>query len=143
MGLQPATTLGPPPRRVLVTGAAGFIGYHLCASLAARGIAVEGLDNFNAYYDPDLKYARALRLRHMGVRVHAMDLCDAEALRQLLHSGAGFSHVVNLAAQAGVRHSVRAPSAYVRANLECFGRLLALLEGEGEGAAGATWDFYS
>lgn len=111
---------------VLVTGAAGFIGYHLCRALSVQGVRVVGLDNFNDYYDPNLKYTRALELQKHGVGVVQMDLCDEDGLRGLFRDNA-FTHVVNLAAQAGVRHSVEAPGSYVRSNLECFSALLHVL----------------
>jgi len=85
-----------------------------------------GLDNFNDYYDVTLKYSRALRLQKAGVAVLHMDLCDEEGLRSLLAANQ-FTDIVNLAAQAGVRHSVTAPQSYVRSNLECFSNLLKLL----------------
>jgi UDP-glucuronate 4-epimerase len=103
--------------RVLVTGAAGFIGYHVAGRLLARGDEVVGLDNLNAYYDPTLKQARLARLRaHAGFRFERIDLADRAAMEKLFADGA-FERVVHLAAQAGVRYSIENPHAYAESNL--------------------------
>jgi UDP-glucuronate 4-epimerase len=110
--------------RVLVTGAAGFIGHAVSEALLSRGEEVVGLDSLNAYYDPALKRARLSRLegRHGFTFVQA-DLSDAEALEALFERHA-FTHVINLAAQAGVRYSIEAPDAYLTSNLIGFHHLL-------------------
>lgn len=102
---------------VIVTGAAGFIGMHLAERLLDRGEAVVGVDNFDPYYDPALKAARAARLEgRPGFSMVRMDVAEAEAFARLaLESGA--ARIVHLAAQAGVRHSIEQPFAYERSNL--------------------------
>jgi len=103
--------------RVLVTGAAGFIGYHVADRLLARGDEVIGLDNLNPYYDPSLKRARLARLeRSRGFRFEKADLADRAAM-EALFAGARIGRVVHLAAQAGVRYSVENPHAYADSNL--------------------------
>lgn len=103
--------------RVLVTGAAGFIGMHLVERLLARGDQVVGLDVFNAYYDPALKAARAARLDgREGFRMVRADVADHEALLALVRDEK-IERVVHLAAQAGVRYSLENPFAYERSNL--------------------------
>jgi UDP-glucuronate 4-epimerase len=103
--------------RVLVTGAAGFIGYHVAGRLLARGDEVIGLDNLNPYYDPTLKEARLARLASQpGFRFERVDLADRRAM-EALFSGGGIGRVVHLAAQAGVRYSVENPHAYADSNL--------------------------
>jgi UDP-glucuronate 4-epimerase len=107
-------------RRVLVTGAAGFIGFHLAARLLEVGATVHGLDNLNAYYDVDLKRARLARIdAHERFAFSQLDITDYEGLRALM---ADFRPdcVVHLAAQAGVRHSLAHPRAYIAANLDGF-----------------------
>jgi UDP-glucuronate 4-epimerase len=109
---------------ILVTGAAGFIGAALSERLLARGHAVVGLDNFNDYYDPALKEARAARLEgHPGFRMVRADLADAAALGAVFDA-TRFDVVVNLAAQAGVRYSLVNPGAYVQSNLVGFVNVL-------------------
>ncbi|MGA9827301.1 MAG: NAD-dependent epimerase [Rhodanobacteraceae bacterium] len=106
--------------RVLITGAAGFIGAALSERLLARGDEVLGYDNVNAYYDPSLKEARLARLAPQpGFRLVRADLEDRRALD---HAFAEFQpqRVVNLAAQAGVRYSIENPYAYVDSNLVGF-----------------------
>ena len=103
--------------RVLVTGAAGFIGYHVAERLLARGDEVVGLDNLNPYYDPTLKQARLARLEaHGGFRFERIDLADRAAMEASFAKG-GYQRVVHLAAQAGVRYSVENPHAYADSNL--------------------------
>jgi UDP-glucuronate 4-epimerase len=103
--------------RVLVTGAAGFIGYHVAGLLLARGDEVIGLDNLNAYYDPTLKEARLARLASQrGFRFERIDLADRKAMEALFEGG-GIGRVVHLAAQAGVRYSIENPHAYADSNL--------------------------
>ncbi len=111
---------------VLVTGAAGFIGYHVALRLLEGGRQVVGLDNVNAYYDPKLKDARLARLAAFpGFRFARMDLADRDGIAGLF-SELRFPAVVHLAAQAGVRHSLIDPHAYVDSNLQGF---LNILEG--------------
>jgi UDP-glucuronate 4-epimerase len=103
--------------RVLVTGAAGFIGYHVAERLLERGDEVIGLDNLNPYYDPTLKEARLARLAtRPRFRFERIDLADRAAMEALFAAG-GIARVVHLAAQAGVRYSVENPHAYADSNL--------------------------
>jgi len=127
--------------KILVTGAAGFIGSYVCRSLLLRGDEVVGLDNINTYYDINLKYGR---LSTLGVcqkdiewykfvqsstyeqfRFIQMNLEDAQAVQKLF-ADERFDKVINLAAQAGVRYSIEDPHAYVRSNVDGF---LNILEG--------------
>jgi len=103
---------------VLVTGAAGFIGYHVSEALLARGDHVVGVDNLNDYYDVRLKEARLERLRgRNGFTFHKLDIADAERLKSTARETPDLRRVVHLAAQAGVRYSLENPFAYVQANL--------------------------
>jgi len=112
--------------RVLVTGAAGFIGYHVARRLLARGDAVTGLDNLNAYYDPALKQARLAGLDRMGGdwRFRRADLADRAAVDAVFANDGPFDRVIHLAAQAGVRYSLQNPLAYVESNLTGFTHVL-------------------
>jgi UDP-glucuronate 4-epimerase len=106
-----------PDLKILVTGAAGFIGYHTTQCLLARGYEVVGLDNLNSYYDVSLKQARLERLRKQtAFRFEQIDLTDREAITKLF-AHEGFARVVHLAAQADVRYSLEAPHAYVDSNV--------------------------
>ena len=105
---------------VLVTGAAGFIGYHLAERLLRNGATVVGLDNMNAYYDVELKRGRLKALKeHRRFSFAEIDLADAEAMEALFKRHK-FELVYNMAAQAGVRYSLENPRAYVRSNLDGF-----------------------
>jgi len=109
---------------VLVTGAAGFIGYHLSKRLLEGGCTVTGIDNLNPYYDVSLKQARLERLTPFDTfSFFKMDIADREALDKIFQSNK-FDVVVNLAAQAGVRYSLENPMAYVDANIVGFVNLL-------------------
>jgi UDP-glucuronate 4-epimerase len=112
--------------KVLVTGAVGFIGFHLSRSLCKRGDDVTGLDNINEYYDVNLKYARLEQLNEeKNFTFVKMNLADREKMAQLFKEKK-FDRVVNLAAQAGVRYSLINPHAYVDSNLQGF---INILEG--------------
>lgn len=125
--------------KILVTGSAGFIGYHVSRELLSQGHAVTGIDNINDYYDVRLKYAR---LRETGIEERRikpgkyvqsdvfdsyqfieMDLNDRETLNDLFEKE-HFSHVIHLAAQAGVRYSLQNPFAYIHSNITGFMNLL-------------------
>ena len=103
---------------VLVTGAAGFIGFHVAKALLARGNAVVGIDNLNDYYNPQLKRDRLFALDELGgdFTFRPCDFADSEALDVAL-SGLDFEHIVHLGAQAGVRYSLENPGAYIQSNL--------------------------
>jgi len=110
--------------KVLLTGAAGFIGMHTALSLLQRGDEVVGVDNLNDYYDPKLKQARLEILqRQAGFQFLRLDLADRADVRRLFAEG-GFDSVVHLAAQAGVRYSIENPDAYVDSNLVGFANVL-------------------
>lgn len=109
---------------VLVTGAAGFIGFHVAERLLARGETVLGLDNLNDYYDVQLKEARLARLRaRPDFEFVRLDIANREAMAELFASRS-IRRVVHLAAQAGVRYSLTNPHAYVDANLQGFVNVL-------------------
>ncbi len=110
--------------KILVTGAAGFIGSHLSKRLLDRGDEVVGLDNLNDYYDVSLKEARLAQLqKKAGFRFVQLDLADREGMAALFKDE-GFERVVNLAAQAGVRYSLINPHAYIDSNLTGFVNVL-------------------
>jgi UDP-glucuronate 4-epimerase len=112
--------------RVLVTGAAGFIGLHLSQRLLDRGDEVTGLDNLNSYYDVILKKDRLAQLQtRPGFKFYKLDLADREGMAQLFAEHR-FERVVHLAAQAGVRYSLKNPHAYADSNLVGF---INVLEG--------------
>ncbi|WP_019592786.1 NAD-dependent epimerase/dehydratase family protein, partial [Thioalkalivibrio sp. ALE22] len=114
--------------KVLITGAAGFIGSHLALRLLERGDTVIGVDNLNDYYDPGLKRARLDRIRALpAARQHFVfeqqDIADRAAMERVFREHRP-QRVVNLAAQAGVRYSLENPAAYVDTNLVGFGNIL-------------------
>jgi UDP-glucuronate 4-epimerase len=110
--------------QVLVTGAAGFVGYHLAKRLLAEGLEVYGIDNLSDYYDVKLKEARLAQLKKQpGFTFQLLDLSDRQGVAQLFQDHP-FDYVVNLAAQAGVRYSLINPHAYVDSNITGFVNLL-------------------
>ena len=103
---------------LLVTGAAGFIGSHVSHALLARGEKVLGVDNLNNYYDVRLKEARLARLRDKpGFAFHAVDISDRDRILAFAEDNSDITGIVNLAAQAGVRHSLADPYIYVQSNV--------------------------
>jgi UDP-glucuronate 4-epimerase len=110
--------------KILVTGAAGFIGYHVAEYLLARGDEVTGIDNLNDYYDVSLKQARLAELgKRPGFSFERLDLADREGMEGLFGSGQ-FQRVAHMAAQAGVRYSIENPHVYVDSNLVGFNHVL-------------------
>jgi UDP-glucuronate 4-epimerase len=110
--------------KVLVTGAAGFIGMHCCQRLLARGDVVVGIDNLNDYYDPQLKLDRLAQIgEHARFRFEKLDIADREGIARLF-AEEGFDRVIHLAAQAGVRYSIQNPHAYADSNLLGFVNIL-------------------
>src|SRR5690242_19164268 len=110
--------------QLLVTGCAGFIGYHLATHLLSRGDTVIGLDNLNNYYDVSLKLARLNKLKKIPhFHFIKLDLADRQGMERLFKE-MQFDQVIHLAAQAGVRYSLTAPYAYIDANLVGFSHIL-------------------
>ena len=110
--------------KVLVTGAAGFIGAYVAHILIGQGYEVVGLDNLNDYYDPSLKVARLARLTpHENFKFYKADIADREALETLFQTE-NFNRVIHLAAQVGVRYSLENPHAYVSSNVQGFANIL-------------------
>ena len=102
---------------ILLTGTAGFIGFHAARKLLSEGHRVIGIDSLNDYYDVSLKHARLAELKkHEGFEFHKVDISDHEAL-DVVAAGKGVTHILHLAAQAGVRYSLDNPRAYVQANV--------------------------
>ncbi|RZI86235.1 MAG: NAD-dependent epimerase [Rubrivivax sp.] len=114
-------------KKILVTGAAGFIGMHTAVALLARGDVVVGIDNLNDYYDPQLKRDRLAEISRLApgapFEFLPLDIADGDALSALVAHGQ-FDAVVHLAAQAGVRYSITHPQAYVQSNLVGFVNML-------------------
>ncbi len=111
-------------RQILVTGTAGFIGFHLAKALLAAGEQVVGVDNLNPYYSVQLKRDRLKQLDGAaGFTQIELDLADREAVERLFAQG-GFQRVVHLAAQAGVRYSLTNPQAYIDSNVVAFANIL-------------------
>ncbi|KAF3666907.1 UDP-glucuronate 4-epimerase 6 [Capsicum annuum] len=108
---------------VLVTGAAGFVGSHCSLALKKRGDGVLGLDNFNSYYDPSLKRARQNQLSKHQIFIVEGDINDSELLQKLFDI-VPFTHILHLAAQAGVRYAMQNPLSYVNSNVAGFVNLL-------------------
>jgi len=110
--------------KIMVTGAAGFIGFHVSKRLLERGDEVLGIDNLNDYYDVSLKEARLAQIQqHQGFLFHKIDLSDREEIAKLFDKRP-LDYVINLAAQAGVRYSLKNPHAYVDSNLVGFVNIL-------------------
>jgi UDP-glucuronate 4-epimerase len=114
--------------KILVTGSAGFIGFHVAQFLIARGDTVVGIDNFNSYYDPSLKEARNSILEQTGsYSVERLDMADAEAVLRVITEEKPDA-VCHLAAQAGVRYSLENPQTYIQSNLLGFVNLLEAMQ---------------
>ena len=112
------------PKKILITGAAGFIGFHLSKRLIQEDYQVTGIDNMNDYYDVDLKNARLdILLKGDSFRFEKIDLVERDRILDLFTS-VGFDYVVNLAAQAGVRYSIINPYAYIDSNISGFMNVL-------------------
>lgn len=111
---------------IFITGISGFIGFHLALYLKQQGKQVFGCDNFNPYYDPKLKQERKKILEDAGISVHALDIQNYPTLEALLQKHS-CTHLVHLAAQAGVRYSLDHPEAYVASNLDGFVQILELV----------------
>lgn len=107
---------------ILVTGAAGFIGAYVCRALLARGEQIIGLDSFNGYYDPKLKFDRTAALCPEAA-IENIDIADGEALSKIFATRKPRA-VIHLAAQAGVRYSIESPQTYLQSNLVGFGNVL-------------------
>jgi UDP-glucuronate 4-epimerase len=125
--------------RILVTGAAGFIGFHVARALMARGDAVTGFDNVNDYYDVALKEARLAELDRAAAAAGAdfvfrrADLADADAVDAVFAERGPFDRVIHLGAQAGVRYSIENPRAYVASNVLGFTNVIEACRAAGVG----------
>ncbi len=112
--------------KIFITGIAGFIGFHLARALRRRGDDVMGCDNFNNYYDPQIKRDRVQKLKEEGISVVESDIRNAPLLEKLLLDHE-ITHFVHLAAQAGVRHSIKHPEVYVHSNLDGFVQVMEVV----------------
>ena len=111
--------------KILVTGVAGFIGYHLAKSLINANYDLVGIDNLNSYYDLDLKKARLANLKKLNFSFYKIDICDQKKLENLFLKN-NFDVIIHLAAQAGVRYSLEKPQEYIQSNINGFFNILEL-----------------
>ena len=111
--------------KILITGVAGFIGYHLAKSLINANYDVVGIDNLNCYYDLDLKKARLTNLKKLNFSFYKIDICDQKKLEDLFLKN-NFDVIIHLAAQAGVRYSIENPQEYIQSNINGFFNILEL-----------------
>lgn len=118
---------GSKPKKIFITGIAGFIGFHLAKALHKEGYLIAGCDNFNSYYDPHLKQARAKLLQKEGILIHSLDLMQKEPFQKILDHFSP-THLFHMAAQAGVRFSLKEPHTYVDANISSFLNILESLK---------------
>ena len=112
--------------KILVTGAAGFIGFHLCKLLIKKNFNIVGIDNLNTYYDINLKKNRLKILnsiKNKTFKFEKLDISNYQNLKKLF-SEHNFTHVINLAAQAGVRYSITQPKQYIKSNINGFYNML-------------------
>ena len=112
--------------RIFITGIAGFIGFHVAKALHARGNFVIGCDHFNAYYNPGLKRERAELLKRLGIEVIETDIAHQPTLQKAIVDHR-ISHFLHLAAQAGVRYSMKNPQSYVDSNLNGFVQVMEVI----------------
>ncbi len=110
-------------RKILITGAAGFIGFHLARKLHSLGEQIACIDNFNSYYDPTLKEARAKALQNLGIVIEKRDITDSADLEHWIDRHQP-THLIHLAAQAGVRYSLANPHTYMKSNMVGFLNIL-------------------
>jgi UDP-glucuronate 4-epimerase len=110
-------------KKILITGAAGFIGYHLSQRLLKEGYEIYGIDNLNSYYDPTLKQARLVQLQASNFKFQQLDIQNYEGLTKVFTDFQP-DIVINLAAQAGVRYSLENPRSYIESNLDGFFNIL-------------------
>ena len=111
--------------KILVTGVAGFIGYHLAKSLINANYDLVGIDNLNSYYDLDLKKARLANLKKLNFSFYKVDICDQKKLENFFLKY-NFDVIIHLAAQAGVRYSIENPQEYIQSNINGFFNILEL-----------------
>ncbi len=111
--------------KILVTGVAGFIGYHLTKNLITRNFNVVGIDNLNSYYDIELKKARLDNLKKINLSFYKIDICDQKKLKNIFSKN-NFDVIIHLAAQAGVRYSIEKPQEYIQSNINGFFNILEL-----------------
>lgn len=124
--MDTASRLAPfKPKRIFITGIAGFIGFHLALHLSSQGHFVIGCDNFNTYYDVQLKKGRQKLLEEKNIPIIESDIRNSALLEKLMLEK-GITHLVHLAAQAGVRHSINHPESYVESNLDGFVKILQI-----------------
>lgn len=112
-------------KKVYITGAAGFIGFHMALHLQREGHTIAGCDNFNDYYSPELKKERAAILAKEGIQVLTIDISDRKKLQSSIEKHQT-THLLHLAAQAGVRYSLQSPEIYIKSNIEGFLNVLEI-----------------
>lgn len=113
-------------KKIIITGIAGFIGFHTALKLKKRGDEIIGIDNFNNYYSPKLKKMRSALLEAEGIKVLHIDLNEQSKIKELV-TEFGATHILHLAAQAGVRYSKEHPEAYIKSNIDGFLSILEIL----------------
>ena len=111
--------------KILITGVAGFIGYHLAKSLINTDYDIVGIDNLNSYYDLDLKKARLSNLKKIKLNFCEVDICNQKKLKNIFSKNS-FDVIIHLAAQAGVRYSIDNPKEYIQSNINGFFNILEL-----------------